>query len=81
MKGFDYAQPGGYFVTIVTYQRDRLFGEIVNKVAIRRGEACLAPSTRCKTTFNWHHCEIIQIRRHPTYWTRTQRHRHLAKEL
>ncbi len=31
LKEFDYAQPGGYFVTIVTYQRDLLFGEIVNE--------------------------------------------------
>jgi REP element-mobilizing transposase RayT len=26
----DYSAPGAYFITIVTYQRDRLFGEIVN---------------------------------------------------
>ena len=31
LKEFDYAQPGGYFVTIVTYQRDLLFGEIVDE--------------------------------------------------
>lgn len=30
LKEYDYAQPGGYFVTIVTYQRDLLFGEIVD---------------------------------------------------
>ena len=30
LKEFNYAQPGGYFVTIVTYQRDCLFGEILN---------------------------------------------------
>lgn len=29
LKGFDYTQPGGYFVTVVTYQREGLFGEIV----------------------------------------------------
>ena len=31
ITGFDYAQPGGYFVTIVTYQRDSIFGNIVNE--------------------------------------------------
>ncbi len=29
-KGYDYSQPGAYFVTIVTYQREFLFGEIVD---------------------------------------------------
>jgi REP element-mobilizing transposase RayT len=32
LKEYDYAQPGGYFITIVTYHRDSLFGEIWNKV-------------------------------------------------
>lgn len=30
IKEYDYAKPGAYFVTIVTYQRDCLFGEIKN---------------------------------------------------
>ena len=30
LKGYDYAQPGWYFVTIVTHNRDCLLGEIVN---------------------------------------------------
>lgn len=30
LKEFDYSQPGWYFVTIVTHQRRRLFGEVVN---------------------------------------------------
>jgi putative transposase len=30
IKGYDYAQAGAYFVTIVTYQRDCLFGEIID---------------------------------------------------
>lgn len=30
LKEYDYAQPGGYFITIVTFQRECLFGEIVN---------------------------------------------------
>jgi REP element-mobilizing transposase RayT len=30
LKGYDYTQSGAYFVTIVAYQRECLFGEIVN---------------------------------------------------
>ena len=29
LKGYDYSQPGGYFVTIVAQNRDCLFGDIV----------------------------------------------------
>ncbi|MBC7237764.1 MAG: hypothetical protein H5T69_18130, partial [Chloroflexi bacterium] len=30
LKGYDYTQPGAYFVTIVTQDRARLFGEVVD---------------------------------------------------
>jgi len=30
LKGYDYTQPGAYFVTMVTYERICLFGEIVD---------------------------------------------------
>jgi putative transposase len=30
LSGFDYSQEGGYFITIVTHDREPLFGEIVN---------------------------------------------------
>jgi REP element-mobilizing transposase RayT len=30
LKDYDYTQPGGYFITIVTFQRDLLFGQILN---------------------------------------------------
>jgi len=30
LQGFDYALPGAYFITIVTYQRECLFGEVVD---------------------------------------------------
>jgi putative transposase len=30
LKGYDYTQPGAYFVTLVTHERMPLFGEIVN---------------------------------------------------
>ena len=31
IPGYDYAQEGWYFITICTYQREKLFGEIINK--------------------------------------------------
>jgi len=31
LQNYDYSQEGGYFVTIVTWRRDFLFGEIVNQ--------------------------------------------------
>ena len=31
LKGYDYSQAGAYYVTIVTWHRELLFGEIVNK--------------------------------------------------
>lgn len=30
LKGYDYTQPGAYFVTFCTYQRRHIFGEVVN---------------------------------------------------
>jgi len=34
MKGYDYSQAGAYFVTIVAYQRECLFGEVVEGVMV-----------------------------------------------
>jgi len=31
LKEYDYAQSGGYFITVVTYHRDLLFGKITNE--------------------------------------------------
>ena len=31
LREYDYAQPGAYYVTIVAWQRECLFGEVVNK--------------------------------------------------
>jgi putative transposase len=30
LNGFDYTQPGAYFITIVTSQREEIYGEISN---------------------------------------------------
>jgi putative transposase len=40
LQGYDYAQPGTYFVTLVAYQRNILFGKIIDGEVIlsRKGE-------------------------------------------
>lgn len=30
LKGYDYTQPGAYFVTFCSYRRDEIFGEVIN---------------------------------------------------
>lgn len=42
LKQYDYAQPGGYFVTVVTYQHECLFGEIVNEQMQLSEFGCIA---------------------------------------
>ena len=32
LKGYDYSQPGAYFVTIVTFRREMILGEKVGAV-------------------------------------------------
>jgi REP element-mobilizing transposase RayT len=34
LQGYDYSQAGAYFVTIVTHQRDCLFGKIENEIMV-----------------------------------------------
>lgn len=48
LKGYDYTQVGAYFVTICTWQREILFGDIVNNQMrlSRYGEV---------VHFNWHY--------------------------
>ncbi len=37
LKAYDYTQPGGYYVTIVTQNRECLFGEITNGKMVLNG--------------------------------------------
>lgn len=46
LQGYDYSQAGAYFVTIVTFQRQPLFGEIIN------GEMKLNPAGKI-VQFEW----------------------------
>ncbi|SRR5258706_10183197 len=42
LQGYDYSQAGAYYVTIVTYHRDCLFGEIVNEETPQGGDVILS---------------------------------------
>jgi REP element-mobilizing transposase RayT len=42
MKGYDYSRRGMYFITICTYEREHLFGEIQNGVLCHNTQALLA---------------------------------------
>jgi hypothetical protein len=58
LDGYDYTQPGVYFVTMVTWQRECLFGEIVNgemrlnTPGISSGSATIM-STSSEMKANW----------------------------
>jgi putative transposase len=37
LKGYDYTQPGAYFVTVCTHRREFLFGDVVNGEVVMNG--------------------------------------------
>jgi len=45
LKGYDYRQAGGYFVTLVTQGRERLFGEVVNETMVLNDFGKIAAET------------------------------------
>ena len=50
LKGYDYTQPGAYFITFCTYQRMHLFGEIVNGEMILNDTGKIARDEWFKTS-------------------------------
>jgi REP element-mobilizing transposase RayT len=57
MKGYDYSRRGMYFITICTYEREHLFGEIQNGVLCHNTQALLA--TTYWNDITNHYPEII----------------------
>jgi len=47
LQGYDYSQEGAYYVTIVTYQRDCLFGEVVNGEMVLNEYGKIADECSC----------------------------------
>ncbi|MCH8961165.1 MAG: hypothetical protein IH820_07505 [Bacteroidetes bacterium] len=53
LRDYDYRQPGAYFITICTYDRDCLFGQVVD------GVMELTPSGRIVAD-EWHRTEMVR---------------------
>ncbi len=54
LKGYDYSQAGAYYVTIVAWHREFLFGEIVNKemdLNKVRGDSLKGNGGNCQVDF------------------------------
>jgi REP element-mobilizing transposase RayT len=49
LKGYDYTQPGSYFVTIVTHQRQLLFGDILNGDMFLNNVGCIVKAEWLRT--------------------------------
>jgi putative transposase len=66
LKGYDYAQPGAYFVTLVTQDRANLFGEITDGVMClsRIGEIIRSAWLRLPGLFPIHHDEWVIMPNH-----------------
>jgi len=47
LKGYDYAAPGAYFVTIVAKNRECLFGNVSDGAMITNGNGCIIQSMWC----------------------------------
>jgi REP element-mobilizing transposase RayT len=58
LSGFDYSQPGGYFITIVTYQRECLFGKIENEEMVLSNFGRVAKQQWEKLSFRFHNIEL-----------------------
>jgi len=58
LKVYDYTQPGGYFVTIVTYHRDLSFGEIVNEEMILNNYGRIVDECWCSIPEHFHNVEL-----------------------
>ena len=51
LEHYDYSQNGGYFVTVCTYERSRVFGEIVGNVV--GAHLCVRPNEPDKIVPKW----------------------------
>lgn len=56
LRGYDYSQKGAYFITIVTDNRDTLFGDILNDEMILTTEGEIA--TQCWLAIPNHHPQV-----------------------
>ena len=59
LKGYDYTQKGAYYITIVTHQREHLFGEVVNGEMILNKFGLVAKQQWEKLTRRFKHVELV----------------------
>jgi REP element-mobilizing transposase RayT len=58
LQGYDYSQAGAYFVTIVTYRRDCLFGKIENEEMILNNFGIIAAECWCAVPEHFPNVEL-----------------------
>jgi REP element-mobilizing transposase RayT len=58
LKGYDYSQPGAYFITQVTWQRDCLFGEIIDGVMQLNSTGKIIQSEWQRLAFHFHNIKL-----------------------
>jgi putative transposase len=58
LKEYDYSQPGAYFVTMVTFQRDCLFGQITNEEMQLNEFGRIAEECRCVISEHFPNVEL-----------------------
>jgi REP element-mobilizing transposase RayT len=58
LKGYDYAYPGAYFVTICTHNREHLFGEIVDSQMQWNEHNCIVQACWDDLPYHYPHVEL-----------------------
>jgi len=58
LKGYDYSQPGAYFITLVTWHRDCLFGDIIDGVIQLNSIGKIIQSEWQRLTFHFHNIKL-----------------------
>ena len=58
LKEYDYSQPGAYFITIVTYQRECLFGEITDEEIVLSKAGLVAKQQWERLPHRFHNIEL-----------------------
>lgn len=58
LEGYDYSQPGAYFVTICTYQREELFGQVKDGRMCPNRLGAIVQSTSCNLPYHYPHVKL-----------------------
>jgi REP element-mobilizing transposase RayT len=58
LRGFDYTQPGAYFITVCTHRRETLFGTVVDQIVRPSAEGEIAGRTWLHLPNHYPNCEL-----------------------